>query len=131
MTRTETKIDILQDLNIEELNMARLLTDNYCLKILSGTTRKSMSLKEISFAYYIPLGSCYRKIAELEAAGLIRGEGRLLTRDGKRYTVYRSCLKNFEVQCKGDKIRLLVELEGQEPRVITINLDKGNMIIES
>ena len=131
MTRTETKIDIIQDLNIEELNMAQLLTDEYCMKILSGITRKSMSISEMAFTYYIPLGSCYRKVAELEAAGLIKVEGRLLSKDGKRYTVYRSCLENFEVRYKGDKIRMLVELKGKEPKVITIDLNKENMIIES
>jgi len=72
MGTIETKIDVRRELAIEELVIAQLLTDEYNLKILSGTADKSMSVRDMAFSYFIPLATCYRKVAELESAGLLR-----------------------------------------------------------
>lgn len=128
MTRTETKIDVREGLGVEELGMAQLLTDEYNLKILSGTTSKGMSVRDMAFAYFIPLATCYRKVAELEGAGLLRMEGKLLSRDGKKYSVYRSCIKGFEVSYKDGNLIFNVQLSGKGPKQITIDLTDGKVI---
>ena len=81
MTCTETIIDVRENLDIAELAMGRLLMDDYCLKIISGITNKSLSVRDLAFMYYIPLATCYKKVAQLESAGLIRGEGKFLSKD--------------------------------------------------
>ena len=131
MTRTEIKIDVRQELKIDELTIAQLLTDNYCLKIVSAASSKTMSVKDMAFTYFIPFATCYKKVAELEAAGLIRQEGKVLERNGKKHAVYRSTLKNLEVQYKGNTILLKVEIEGKGEKTISLDLSSGNMVVNS
>jgi len=125
MSQTETTIDVREIIDIKELAMAQLLTDDYCLKIISGTANKYMSVKEIAFTYFIPFATCYKKVAQLEAIGLLREDGKALKGNGKRYSVYSSCLKNLEVNYKNNLIVLDIELEGQAPRKISLDLAEG------
>ncbi len=129
MTQTEMTIDVRQELDIEELAMAQLLTDDYCLKIITGTTQRSMSIKDMAFTYFIPFATCYKKVAQLEGAGLIKKEGKILTPNGKKHSVYRSCLKNFNAQYKGNMIILNVELEEKGSRTISLDLANGNLVV--
>ena len=131
MTRPEIVIDARRELDPEELTIAQLLTDNYCLKIISGMTKKTMSIKEMACTYFIPFATCYKKVAELETAGLIREEGKVLERNGKKHSVYRSTLKNLEVQYKSNTIILTVELQDRGERTITVDLSSGNMVVTS
>jgi len=128
MTQTEMTIDVRQELDIKELAMAQLLTDDYCLKIITGTTQRSMSIKDMAFTYFIPFATCYKKVAQLEVAGLIKEEGKILTPNGKKHSVYRSCLKNFNAQYKGNMIILNVELEEKGSRTISLDLANGNLV---
>ena len=129
MTRTETIIDVRENLEIAELTMGQLLMDDYCLKIISGTSSKSLSVRDMAFMYYIPLATCYKKVAQLESVGLIRREGKVLTKDGKTHSVYRSCISSFDVRYHGRNVVFNVELEGQAPKEITVDLEKGNVAV--
>ena len=129
MTRTETIIDVRENLEIAELTMGKLLMDNYCLKIISGTTNKSLSVRDMAFMYYIPLSTCYHKVVQLESAGLIRKEGKVLGIDRRKYSVYRSCIKSFNVRYRGSNVVFNVELEGKPPKEITVDLENGNVTV--
>lgn len=129
MTQTEMTIDVRQELDIKELAMAQLLTDDYCLKIITGTTQRSMSIKDMAFTYFIPFATCYKKVAQLEEAGLIKEEGKILTPNGRKHSVYLSCLKNFNAQYKGNMIILNVDLEEKGPRTISLDLTSGNLVV--
>ena len=61
----EEVIDVRESIDIREPNMAQLLMDQYNLKILSSTTRKALSVRDMAFMYFIPLATCYRKVREL------------------------------------------------------------------
>ena len=128
MSQIETTIDVREVIEIKELVMAKLLTDDYCLKIISGTAKKCMSVKEMAFTYFIPFATCYKKVAQLEAIGLLREDGKVLKGTGKKYSVYRSCLKNLEVNYKNNLIVLEIELEGQGPRKISLDLAEGLLL---
>ncbi|MDP6154966.1 MAG: hypothetical protein QF682_02375 [Candidatus Thermoplasmatota archaeon] len=128
MSQTETTIDVREVIDIKELVMAQLLTDDYCLKIISGTAKKGMSVKEMAFTYFIPFATCYKKVAQLEAIGLLREDGKALKGNGKKYSVYSSCLKNLEVNYKNKRIVLEIELEGQGPKKITLDLTEGSLL---
>jgi predicted transcriptional regulator len=43
----------------------------------------------LSEAIEVPIATCYRRIEDLEEAGLLRCEGRQLSEEGRRTNVYR------------------------------------------
>ncbi len=67
-----------------------LLSDEYVIKVLSATYERPLSVQEISIRFEIPIASCYRRIHELEKAGLVKCTSRILTRKGKRLKLYSS-----------------------------------------
>ena len=129
MPQTETVIDVRENLKIVELTMGKLLMDDYCLKIISGTSNKSLSVSDLAFKYYIPVATCYKKVAQLEATGLIREEGKVLSKGGKTYSVYRSCLKTFNVRYYDKNVIFKVELEGEPQKEISVDLENGNVVV--
>ncbi len=128
MTRTVTQIDVREELDIKELAMAQLLMDDYCLKIISGTSRRSMSIKDIAFTYFIPFATCYKKVAQLEAVGLLEEEGKVLDKGGKKHAVYISSLENLEVSYRSNTVEFQIEMKGMEPRTLTVDLTTGEVV---
>ena len=49
----------------------QLLTDSYAKSILVGCYQQPMSAQEISWEYNIPIAATYRRLKNLEKAGLI------------------------------------------------------------
>lgn len=49
-----------------------LLTDEYAKQILAGCYQEPMSAQHISWKYNIPIAATYRRLRELEEAGLIK-----------------------------------------------------------
>ena len=128
MTRTITQIDVREELDIKELAMAQLLMDDYCLKIISGTSHRSMSIKEIAFTYFIPFATCYKKVAQLEAVGLLEEEGKFLDKGGKKHAVYISNLENLEVSYRSNTVEFQIEMKEKEPRTLTVDLTTGEVV---
>ncbi|NPA75154.1 MAG: helix-turn-helix transcriptional regulator [Euryarchaeota archaeon] len=104
--------------NISKEAVGAVLMDEYNLKILAATALKSMSVREIAYKFDIPLASAYRKIKELESFGLIKVEETKLTRDGKRYKLYRSQVENFEVSYHRNTLKIKLHIKWKEPEVI-------------
>ena len=125
MTRTITQIDVREELDIKELAMAQLLMDDYCLKIISGTSHRSMSIKEIAFTYFIPFATCYKKVAQLEAVGLLEEEGKVLDKGGKKHAVY---ISNLEVSYRSNTVEFQIEMKEKEPRTLTVDLTTGEVV---
>ncbi len=108
------------DINNEAVGV--VLMDDYNLKILAATALKPMSVREIAYKFDIPLASAYRKIKELENFGLIEIEETKLTRDGKRYKLYRSQVENFEVSYHRNTLKIKLHIKWREPEVIEKNI---------
>lgn len=53
------------------IEKVQLLTDSYAKSILVGCYQKPMSAQEISWEYNIPIAATYRRLKDLEEAGLI------------------------------------------------------------
>jgi len=64
------------------------LGGKYSAEILNAT-RTPTSAQELSEAIEVPIATCYRRIEDLEEAGLLRCEGRQLSEEGRRTNVYR------------------------------------------
>src|SRR5438132_11099588 len=81
---------------MREKDVSRLLTDEYAERILVATQSISRSVQEISDKYDIPIAACYRKIHELEEAGLLHVAESVTTPKGKRMKLYPSRLRTAQ-----------------------------------
>src|SRR5512138_1161546 len=93
------------------LRISQLLTDEYAVKILVATVRAPKSAQEIAQRYGIPIAACYRRIKDLEAAGLLVCRERRLSQQGKRVSYYLSMLKNAYVFFENGHLRVKFQLK--------------------
>jgi len=71
----------------------KALADEYSRAILASIMDKPKSVVEISMECNIPMSTAYRRVHELEEAGLVQVNGSIISSDGKRYYLYRSRIK--------------------------------------
>ena len=92
------------------------------MKILASTSHKARSARELAFMFDIPLASCYRKLRELAAAGLVKLESTELTADGKRYKVYKSQIDCVTLIYEKGKVHMKVDMHLRMPLEIVRNM---------
>ncbi len=78
-------------MSIDVLRVSQLLTDEYAVKILVATVRQPRSAQDIAIKFGIPIAACYRRIKDLEAAGLLVCQERRLSQQGKRVSFTSPC----------------------------------------
>ena len=88
------------------LDKSRLLTDEYAVKILAATVRSPRNAQQISEQFGIPIAATYRRIRELELAGMIVCTERKLSRQGKRVCYYISRVKTAALQFENGKLKV-------------------------
>lgn len=111
---------------MENLELPKILMDETNLKILSATTFKPRSARELSYIFAIPLASCYRKIKELEEQGFIKAVSRELTREGKRYSKYQSQVGSVKIAFENGHLKMQLQLAFRQP--ITIEESAESMM---
>lgn len=94
------------------IQLTKLLSDEQKLMILSSTFRVPKSINDLSTTLGIPLTACYRRTKELEKAGLIEQTERVLTKEGKRVSLYRSNLKSAYLTFEDGRMRSYLEISG-------------------
>gem|GEM_PF-1165463 len=75
-----------------------LFTDSYASKILAYVAVKPSGAQEISRNLDIPIAVCYRRLKELEEAGLIKVVRRFLNRRGKRVNIYAAVVSKAKIE---------------------------------
>ncbi len=93
------------------LRVSQLLTDEYSVKILVATVRQPRSAQDIAIKFGIPIAACYRRIKDLESAGLLVCQERRLSQQGKRVSFYISMLKNAYVFFEDGHLRVKFQLK--------------------
>ncbi len=111
---------------MENLELPKILMDETNLKILSATTFKPRSARELSYIFAIPLASCYRKIKELEQQGLIKAVSRELTREGKRFSKYQSQVGSVKIAFENGHLKMQLQLAWRQ--TITIEESAESMM---
>ena len=88
--------------------VARFMIDPAVLYILAATSRRSLSISEMSPIVNLPPATCYKMVYQMEKLGLVAycGPGRNAGR-GKAST-YTSVLKEMRLDVKGSVIHLVV-----------------------
>ena len=88
--------------------LIEVLGNKYNTDILSATTEPK-SAQDLSDELDVPIATCYRRIDELEAVGLLQCEGRQLSEEGRRTNVYRRTLDQFAIEFSGSGPHLSTE----------------------
>ena len=84
--------------------------DPYNLKILVALYNGNRSVRELAYMFDIPLVSCYRKINELEEAGLLKCVDKPLKANGKRVRKYKSQLIKVVLTFERGKLRIALDV---------------------
>lgn len=86
------------------------MADECSLTILKGTTIKARSATEIVHDFALPSSTVYRRIEDLSKAGLLAVDHIVLTNEGKKFSLYRSTVKDMRVEFKEGRLEVTVGL---------------------
>ena len=78
-------------------NVADALSERASRRVLAACVDAALSVKGISAAAGIPLATTYRQVHRLMALGVLVIERSAMTRDGKKYDLYRSRIKEAHI----------------------------------
>ena len=76
------------------------LADAESRAIIFSIIRKGKTASNLSESLKIPLSSVYKKLSDLEDLTLIEIEKTILSEKGRRFKVYKSRIKNAEINIK-------------------------------
>jgi hypothetical protein len=97
-------------INLDVINVSKMLSDEYIMKILAGSFKVPKSARDLSIKYDIPLAACYRKIHDLEQLGLLECIDKILTQEGRRVKMYRSQLKGAYLFYENGKLKIHMDI---------------------
>src|SRR3989339_939770 len=88
------------DMTPEEKSMevSKLLADGYSQKILAYTYASPMTAQRLSKVCRIPIAACYRRIHELEQAGLVTIDREKEVYKGRKVRLYKCKLKTASIK---------------------------------
>jgi predicted ArsR family transcriptional regulator len=92
-------------------DVSRLLADDYSQKILVSTFTSPMSAQRLSRTCQIPIAACYRRIHELEGAGLIGVDREKEVYKGRKVRLYRCRLRSATIKFLNGRFVLKYETE--------------------
>jgi predicted ArsR family transcriptional regulator len=78
--------------------VSQLLADDYSQKILVNTYSVPMSAQRLSKTCQIPIAACYRRIHELERAGLLIVDREKEVYKGRKVRLYRCKLRSATIR---------------------------------
>ena len=88
------------------LEVSKIITDEYSMKILAGAFNDPKTASELSIKFEIPIAACYRKIRILENFGLLECTDKMLPQDGRGVKLYRSLVKDAFLFYESGKLRV-------------------------
>lgn len=78
-------------------SLLRALADEQSSRILASTAVRPMSVMDIVREEGIPSTSAYRRVSQLKDAGLLGVHRTVLTREGKKYELYKSTFREVNI----------------------------------
>ena len=83
--------------NIQALEIVKAFSDTYSRRIVLCLLTKSLTVEEISAEKQIPVSTCYRRVRELERAGILKADNHIIWKNGKKYISYKTSFKNASI----------------------------------
>ena len=102
----------------DDVATVEALGDEYSVRILGFTARQRSSAKELSDRLDIPIATVYRRVEDLQDAGLLEEAGKELNDEGKRVTVYRARVSAVRVSFDGAEPTVELERRSHAERTI-------------
>ncbi len=87
---------LINDRNLKRALLSAI-ADEYSSKILSSTAWKSLSVMDMVRDEGIPSTSAYRRVKELKDQGLLAVDRTIVTKDGKKYDLYKSTFREVNI----------------------------------
>lgn len=87
---------LIKDRNLKKA-LLRALADEYSSRILSSTAWRSLSVMDLVRDEGIPSTSAYRRVNELKEQGLLAVDRIVLTKDGKKFDLYKSTFREVNI----------------------------------
>jgi predicted ArsR family transcriptional regulator len=91
--------------------VSRLLADDYSQKILVNTYASPMSAQRLSRICQIPIAACYRRIHELEQAGLLGVDREKEVYKGRKVRLYKCRLRSATIKFNNGKFAVRYNTE--------------------
>jgi len=91
--------------------VSRLLADDYSQKILVSTYASPMSAQKLSRICQIPIAACYRRIHELEQAGLLGVDREKEVYKGRKVRLYKCRLRSATIKFLNGKFAVRYDTE--------------------
>ena len=85
-----------------------MLADAESRAILFSIIKKGKTAAELSVKHKIPLSSVYKKISDLQELTLIEIDSWHISEKGRRFKVYKSRIKNAEINIKKPEPNLVL-----------------------
>ncbi len=92
----KTSAMLINDRNLKRALLSAI-ADEYSSKILSSTAWKSLSVMDMVRDEGIPSTSAYRRVKELKDQGLLAVDRTIVTKDGKKYDLYKSTFREVNI----------------------------------
>src|SRR5512136_1064288 len=102
--------------------VSRLLADDYSQKILVSTYAVPLSAQRLSKICQIPIAACYRRIHELEQAGLIAVDREKEVYKGRKVRLYRCKLRSATIRFNNGKFAVRYDTEPENGSAIEVPL---------
>jgi len=93
-----------------DAKITKLLADVYSQRILSYTYRKPMSAQKLSALCHIPIAACYRRIHDLERAGMLFVADEKEIYKGRKVKLYRCSLRHAVLRFSDGKFKVNYDL---------------------
>jgi predicted ArsR family transcriptional regulator len=94
--------------------VSQLLADDYSQKILVNTYSAPMSAQRLSKTCKIPIAACYRRIHELEQAGLLTVDREKEVYKGRKVRLYRCKLRSATIKFTNGRFAVRYDLTPDE-----------------
>ncbi|MDH4123854.1 MAG: helix-turn-helix domain-containing protein [Thermoplasmata archaeon] len=111
--------------------ISRLLADIYSQKILSYTYKKPMSAQKLSSLCHIPIAACYRRIHDLERAGMLYIAFEKEIYKGRKVRLYRCSLKHAVLRFSDGKFKIKYDTMVDTPMESGDNGGAGESVEEA
>jgi len=102
--------------------VSRLLADDYSQKILVSTYSLPMSAQRLSKICQIPIAACYRRIHELEHAGLIGVDREKEVYKGRKVRLYKCRLRSATIKFNNGKFAVRYDTEPENGDALEVPL---------
>ncbi len=96
---------LIKDRNLKKA-LLRALADEYSSRILSSTAWRSLSVMDLIRDEKIPPTSAYRRVNELKEQGLLAVDRTVVTKDGKKFDLYKSTFREVNVAFRRESLEV-------------------------